>query len=81
VLASPNDRGGGQTWDLARDLMTDTVGLSATKTERVRIDARTEVATDHAYGAAVSAARPDQARMHSTTTVRIVVCPLKSGPP
>jgi predicted acyl esterase len=71
VLASPNDRGGGQSWDLTRDLMTDTVRLSATKTERVRIDARTEVATDHAYGAAVSAARPDQARMHSTTTVRI----------
>lgn len=71
VLASANDRGGSQTWDLARDLMTDTARLSATKTERVRIDAQTEIATDHEYGAAVSAARPDLARMHATTTVRI----------
>ena len=71
VLGSANDRGGTQTWDLTRDLMTDTVRLSATKTERVRLDPQTEVATDHAYGAAVSAARPDLARMHSTTTVRI----------
>ena len=71
VLGSANDRGGSQTWDLARDLMTDTVRLSATKTERVMLDAHTEVATDHEYGATVSAARPDLARMHSTTTVRI----------
>ncbi len=71
VLGSPNDGGGSQTWDLSRDLMTDTVRLSATKTERVRIDAATVVATEHEYGAAVSAARPDLARMHSTTTVRI----------
>ncbi len=71
ALASANDRGGRQSWDLTRDLMTDTARLSATKTERVRIDPHTEIATDHEYGAAVPAARPDLARMHSTTTVRI----------
>jgi hypothetical protein len=51
--------------------MSDAARLSATKTERVRIDAQTEIATDHEYGAAVAAARPDLARMHATTTVRI----------
>lgn len=71
VLGSANDRGGSQGWNLTRDLMTDTVRLAATKTERVRLDAATEVATEHEYGAAVSAARPDLARMHSTTTVSI----------
>jgi len=71
VLGSANDRGGSQSWDLSRDLMTDTVRLSATKTERMRLDPVTEVSSDHAYGAAVSASRPDLARMHSTTTVRI----------
>ena len=71
VLASSNELGGNQTWDITRDLMTDSVRLSATKSERVRINAFTELATEHAYVAAVSAARPDLARMHSTTTVRI----------
>lgn len=71
VLGSSNDLGGGQTWDLTRDLMQDAVGLAATKTERVRIDAATELSTEHAYGAAVSAARPDLARMSSTTTARL----------
>lgn len=70
VLGAANDLGGAQVWDLTRDLMTDTVRLSATKTERVRIDSQTVVASDHEYGAAVSAARPDLARMHSTTTIR-----------
>jgi predicted acyl esterase len=71
VLASANDRGGSQVWDLSRDLMTDTARLRATKAERVRVDSHTEVAIDHEYGAAVSAARPDLARMHSNTTVRV----------
>lgn len=71
VLASANDLGGGQTWDITRDLMTDGVRLSATKTERLRIDAQTELVSDHAYGADVSAARPDLARMQSSTAVHI----------
>ncbi|MCX7381243.1 MAG: CocE/NonD family hydrolase [Alphaproteobacteria bacterium] len=71
ALASPNDSGGGQTWDISRDLMTDTARLSATKSESVRIDGTTRVATQHEYGAAVAALRPDLARMHSNTTVRI----------
>jgi hypothetical protein len=71
VLASANDLGGAQSWDLSRDLMTDTVRLSASRSERLRIDAATELAIDHAYGAAVAAARPDLARMDSTTTVRL----------
>lgn len=71
VLDSPNDLGGGQTWDISRDLMTDAVRLSASRNERIRIDAQTELVIDHVYGAAVSTARPDLARMHSTTTVRI----------
>ena len=52
--------------------MTDTARLSATRTERVRIDDATELAIDHAYGAAVGAAQPAAARMHSTTSVRVV---------
>lgn len=71
ALASPNDLGGAQTWDIARDLMTDTVRLQATRTERIRVEAHTELVIDHAYGAAVSASRPDLARMHSTTRVRL----------
>jgi hypothetical protein len=71
ALASDSDLGGAQNWDLSRDLMTDTVRLSASRTERLRIDPATELAIDHAYGAAVAAARPDLARMDSTTTVRI----------
>ena len=71
LLGSLNDLGGSQMWDLTRDLMTDTVRLAATKSERVRLDGATTVASDHDYGAAVSAARPDLARMHSTTTIRI----------
>jgi hypothetical protein len=51
--------------------MTDTVRLAASKTERVRLDASTTVASDHHYGAAVSAARPDLARMHSTTEITV----------
>lgn len=71
VLGSPNDLGGSQTWDLSRDLMTDTVRLSATKGERVRVDNATTLVVDHAYGAAVSASRPDLACMSSSTTVRV----------
>ena len=71
MLGSTNDLGGSQTWDLSRDLMTDTVRLSATKGERVRVDSATRLVADHAYGAAVSAARPDLAHMSSTTTVRV----------
>jgi putative CocE/NonD family hydrolase len=71
VLGSPNDLGGAQTWDIQRDLMTDAVRLAATRTERVRVDGQTELQIDHAYGAAVAAARPDLARMQSTTTVRL----------
>jgi hypothetical protein len=70
-LGSPNDLGGAQTWDITRDLMTDAVRLQATRTERIRIEAHTELVIDHGYGAAVSASRPDLARMHSTTRVRL----------
>ena len=52
--------------------MHDAVRLSATRTERVRVDTQTTLEIDHAYGAAVAAARPDLARMFSTTTVRLV---------
>jgi hypothetical protein len=34
--------------------------------------AQTELVIDHAYGATVAAARPDLARMQSTTRVRLV---------
>jgi putative CocE/NonD family hydrolase len=71
ALASADDLGGTQSWNLTRDLATDGVRLSASRSERVRIDAASELAIDHAYGAAVTAARPDLARMDSTTTVRI----------
>ena len=72
ALASANDLGGDQTWDITRDLMTDTARLSATRSERVRIDEATELAIDHAYGAAVGATQPAAARLHSTTSVRVV---------
>lgn len=72
ALGSSNDLGASQQWDITRDLMSDTVRLTATKTERVRIDAATELLSEHSYVAAVSAARPDLARMSSTTTARIV---------
>ena len=72
ALASSNDLGGNQGWTTTRDLMTDTVRLEATRRERIRIDPATELEIDHAYGAAVSAARPDLAAMQSTTTVRLV---------
>ncbi len=68
ALASGNDLGGSQSWDLHTDLMTDTATLAATKSERVRLDPFTVVRGDHSYGAAVSASRPDLARMSSTTT-------------
>lgn len=71
VLGNNNDLGGSQTWNLARDLMSDCVRLSATKNEGVRIDDRTTLAIEHAYGAAVSAARPQDATMQSTTRVHI----------
>ncbi|MBM3521362.1 MAG: CocE/NonD family hydrolase [Alphaproteobacteria bacterium] len=71
ALASPHDLGGGQEWEIASDLMSDTARMEARKSERVRIDAGTVMSGDHRYGAAVSAARPDLARMHSTTTVAI----------
>lgn len=72
ALASSNDLGGSQGWATTRDLMTDTVRLEATRQERIRIDQATELEIDHAYGAAVSVARPDLAAMQSTTTVRLV---------
>ena len=72
ALASSNDLGGTQGWTTTRDLMTDTVRLEATRHERIRIDASSELVIDHAYGAAVSAARPDLAAMQSTTTARLV---------
>jgi uncharacterized protein len=72
ALASPNDLGGAQTWDITRDLMHDAVRLQATRNERIRVDAQTELVIDHAYGATVAAARPDLARMQSTTRVRLV---------
>ena len=71
ALASANDLGGAQSWTLATDLMTDTARMEAQKSERVRIDAGTIVSADHRYGAAVSAARPDLARMSSTTTIAV----------
>ena len=71
ALASASDLGGAQTWDITRDLMTDAVRLQATRTERIRIETHSELVIDHAYGAAVSASRPDLARMHSTTRVRL----------
>jgi hypothetical protein len=52
--------------------MTDTVRLEATRHERIRIDQASELVIDHAYGAAVSASRPDLAAMQSTTTARLV---------
>ena len=72
LLHSDNDLGGSQGWEISRDLMGDGARLSATKTERVHVDASTELAIDHAYSASVAASRPDQAQMSSTTTVRIV---------
>jgi putative CocE/NonD family hydrolase len=72
ALASVNDLGGAQSWSTSRELMTDTVRLQATRHERIRIDGASELVIDHAYGAAVSATRPDLATMQSTTTVRIV---------
>jgi len=71
ALASANDLGGGQQWAIRRELLTDAVSLDATRREHIRLDPQTTIATDHAYNAAVSARRPDLARMHSTTTVRI----------
>lgn len=72
ALASSNDLGGTQGWTTTRDLMTDTVCLEATRHERIRIDEASELVIDHAYGTAVSAARPDLAAMQSTTTARLV---------
>lgn len=72
ALASPNDLGGAQTWDITRDLMSDTVRLQATRTERIRIDAGAQLQIDHDYGASVAAARPDLARMQSTTRVQLL---------
>jgi len=71
ALAAANDLGGEQSWNLGTDLMTDTARMEARKTERVRIDGGTIVMSDHRYGAAVSAARPDLARMSSTTTIAV----------
>ena len=71
ALASPNDLGGAQRWNLQHDMMTRTARLDAGRSERVRIDAQTVVDIDHAYGAAVSAHQPDLARMHATTTATI----------
>jgi predicted acyl esterase len=71
TLMSPNDLGGGQSWETQSDLMTDTVSMAATKTEHARLDPFTVLHTEHAYGAAVSSSRPDLARMSSTTTTRV----------
>ncbi len=71
ALASANDLGSDQQWDIRRELLTDTVSLVAAKRERVRLDPQTTVVTDHAYSAAVSARRPELARMQSTTVVHI----------
>jgi putative CocE/NonD family hydrolase len=71
ALAAAADLGGSQSWEIARELMTDTARLAAARSERVRLDGASELSIDHAYGAAVSAARPDLARMHATTTVRL----------
>ena len=71
LLRSENDLGGSQGWEISRDLMADEVRLSATKTERVRVDAHTDLAIDHAYSASVAKAHPDRAQMSSTTTVRV----------
>ena len=68
ALASRNDLGGKQTWNLSRDLMTDGVRLDAGKVERIQIDARTELKITHYYWASVDPARPDLARMGSTAT-------------
>ena len=57
ALTSANDLGGAQSWNTSRELMTDTVRLQATRHERIRIDGASELVIDHAYGAAVSAAR------------------------
>jgi len=67
ALISPNDLGGGQTWDTRTDLLTDTASMEASRSERVRLDPFTVVRADHSYGAAVSSSRPDLARMSSTT--------------
>jgi putative CocE/NonD family hydrolase len=71
VPPSPNDLGGNQGWELSRDLVHDGVRLAASRTERIRVDAQAELVIDHAYAATVAASRPDQARMQSTTTVRL----------
>ena len=72
LLHSDNDLGGAQGWEISRDLMGDGVCLSASKTERVRVDAHTELTIDHAYRASVAAAQPDKAQMQSTTTIRVI---------
>lgn len=71
ALASDADMGGNQRWHITRDLVSDAVVLDATKSERLRLDADSTIAQDHVYGAAVTASRPDLARMHATTTVRL----------
>lgn len=71
ALASRNDLGGKQTWNLSRDRMTDGVRLDAGKVERIRIDAQTVLTIRHDYWASVDPARPDLVRMGSTTTARI----------
>jgi hypothetical protein len=71
ALASPNELGGAQRWELRHDLMTDTAQLEAHKGERVRIDDLTTFRADHDYGAAVSSRRPDLARMSSTTRIAV----------
>ena len=68
ALASRSDLGGKQTWNLSRDLMTDGVRLDSGKVERIQIDAQTELTITHDYWASVDPARPDLARMGSTTT-------------
>ena len=72
VLGSENDLGGGQTWDISRNLMDDSVRLDASRSERVRVDAQTELVIDHAYHAGVAPQHPELAHMGSTTSVRIV---------
>ncbi len=71
ALGSPNELGGGQRWNLQSDLMTRTARLESSRSERVRVDPLTVFDADHSYAAAVSASRPDLARMQSTTTIAV----------
>jgi hypothetical protein len=70
-LRSPADLGASQRWEVRRDLMADLVSLEAAKEERAQLDLLTRLHGQHRYTAAVASARPDLARMASTTEIRI----------